>query len=111
MPYCNHSIADNGIRLWRCDCLRRAPELEFLPPRLAQRQQNHQANDAYGQNRGFIDAEAFLPAPEPAAIYDFDMDPVNQQRRGPELLDPTKDAARIRAMYTHPDYARRNLLD
>ncbi len=29
--------------------------------------------------------------------------------RDPELLDPEKDAARVRAMYTHPDYTRRGI--
>jgi GNAT superfamily N-acetyltransferase len=29
--------------------------------------------------------------------------------RDPELLDPTVDAARVRAMYTNPDYARRGV--
>src|SRR5581483_11489640 len=28
---------------------------------------------------------------------------------GPELLDPTVDAARVRAMFVHPDFARRGL--
>lgn len=29
--------------------------------------------------------------------------------RDPELLDPRRDPARIRAMYTHPDHARRGI--
>ena len=31
------------------------------------------------------------------------------RRRDPELLDPAKDPARVRAMYTHPDFARRGV--
>ena len=31
------------------------------------------------------------------------------ETRDPERLDPTRDAARVRAMYTHPDHARRGI--
>lgn len=29
--------------------------------------------------------------------------------RNPAILDPARDAARVRAMYTHPDFARRGI--
>lgn len=38
-----------------------------------------------------------------ATLYGGDHTP----GRDPELLDPAVDAARVRAMYTHPDFARR----
>ena len=38
-----------------------------------------------------------------ATLYGGDHTP----GRDPERLDPAKDAARVRAMYTHPDFARR----
>ncbi len=40
-----------------------------------------------------------------ATLYGGDQTP----GRSPALLDPTKDAARVRAMYTHPDHARRGV--
>jgi GNAT superfamily N-acetyltransferase len=40
-----------------------------------------------------------------ATLYGGDHSP----GRDPELLDPAKDAARVRAMYTHPDFARRGV--
>ena len=40
-----------------------------------------------------------------ATLYGGDHTP----GRDPERLDPTKDAARVRAMYTHPDFARRGV--
>lgn len=40
-----------------------------------------------------------------ATLYGGDHTP----GREPELLDPTVDAARVRAMYTHPAYARRGV--
>lgn len=41
-----------------------------------------------------------------ATLYGGDMSIV---ARTPEMLDPATDAARIRAMYTNPDYARRGV--
>lgn len=40
-----------------------------------------------------------------ATLYGGDHTP----GRDPELLDPAKDAARVRAMYTHPSFARRGV--
>ncbi len=40
-----------------------------------------------------------------ATLYGGDQTP----GRSPALLDPTCDAARVRAMYTHPDHARRGV--
>ena len=40
-----------------------------------------------------------------ATLYGGDASP----GRSPALLDPDRDAARIRAMYTHPDYTRRGV--
>jgi len=40
-----------------------------------------------------------------ATLYGGDQTP----GRSPALLDPARDAARVRAMYTHPAYARRGI--
>lgn len=40
-----------------------------------------------------------------ATLYGGDQTP----GRSPALLDPTRDAARVRAMYTHPAHARRGI--
>lgn len=40
-----------------------------------------------------------------ATLYGGDVSP----GRDPALLDPAKDAARVRAMYTHPAFARRGV--
>lgn len=40
-----------------------------------------------------------------ATLYGSDHTP----GRSPALLDPTRDAARVRAMYTHPAYTRRGV--
>lgn len=40
-----------------------------------------------------------------ATLYGGDQSP----GRSPALLDPSRDAARVRAMYTHPDYSRRGV--
>ena len=40
-----------------------------------------------------------------ATMYGGDVSP----GRDPALLDPTKDAARVRAMYTHPAFVRRGV--
>ncbi|MBS0334192.1 MAG: GNAT family N-acetyltransferase [Proteobacteria bacterium] len=40
-----------------------------------------------------------------ATLYGGDHTP----GRDPEPLDPARDAARVRAMYTHPDFARRGV--
>ena len=40
-----------------------------------------------------------------ATMYGGDVSP----GRDPALLDPTKDAARVRAMYTHPSFVRRGV--
>ncbi|MCB0048128.1 MAG: GNAT family N-acetyltransferase, partial [Caldilinea sp.] len=40
-----------------------------------------------------------------ATLYGSDQTP----GRSPALLDPAQDAARVRAMYTHPHFARRGV--
>ena len=40
-----------------------------------------------------------------ATLYGSDSTP----GRSPELLDPTKDPARVRAMYTHPEHTRKGV--
>src|ERR1700754_3790137 len=40
-----------------------------------------------------------------ATMYGGDVSP----GRDPALLDPAKDAARVRAMYTHPSFVRRGV--